>query len=194
MDKIHINLLPKELELSSQDQKKRKLIFRSSIGILSLIVVASGLVLGYRISQEVNLKSEVQKVETIKAEIPKYKDQEVTALELKNRADSVLKLENIPQDVPLSYILINSLTPPSVRLLSYTVDKTGSIKVNGETFLTSELQKFFDNLTNQKMHQGKIEGVTVESLGLNAGSAIKFDLDIKLSGVSDGKVKSKTQK
>lgn len=183
MDRININLLPPELKEYKKREKKRGLIIRLSIGLLVIMVVITASLLVSVVLQNRKIVAGKQKLETTRVKVNAFKQKEALAVVLKTQIDDINSL--ITKEFPQSeaFNLINSLTPPRIRVYSFSINKSNKIILQGETTDTLALETFFNNLVDPKFNEGKISKVVVDSLNRDKDAKMRFDLTITSSTV-----------
>lgn len=186
MNKLEINLLPPELNISKKESLRKKLVFRTSLGFLLLTILATIILLSLVITKNFQLNDEVASIETIKSNINSHKEQESLASVLRERVNSINALLKKESPEVEAYNLITTLMPPNVSLINLSLDKNRKMLLTGETSNFVLLDSFFSNLTDPKVHLGRIVSTSVNSLSVSQGSRVKFDLTINLAS-TDGK-------
>lgn len=180
MDKLKINLIPPEIKEKAKKETKRTLFIRISIGLLGLLVLATSGILAVIVFQNVTLQSLNESIEQEKGKIGKLKDKEAVVFFLKNRIDSINKFNASRYAQSDIFELITSLYPLGVDIISLQIDRTNKVQLQGETVSTSSLDEFFNNLTDSKVNEGKIDSVSVEGLSRNQEGKLRFSLIINI--------------
>ncbi len=185
MDRISINLLPPQLKENKQFESKKKLIYRISIAfLLVLILLTAGLIV-MTVIQKSQLQKEVAKTASLTGKIDSLRENEAAVMILKNRLNTITQISGKQYSQTDSFILVTSLLPPNVNMQSFTVDQRNSVSLQGNAETASDLQKFFDNLSDPTVNEGKITKTTISSLNRGPSSRMVFDLEIStnFSGV-----------
>lgn len=180
MDKIKINLLPPEIKEKEKKDVRQSLINKISIALLGVLILFTSGILAVVIYQGSTINLLNADIEKEKSRIQSQKDKETIVFLLKNRIDTINQFTNKRYKQGEIYDLITGLFPQDVALRTILVDKTTKVAVLGNTESPLALQTLFDNLTDPKTNEGKIETVTVENLSNNQSGKINFDLSINL--------------
>lgn len=178
MEKISINLLPIELRAESKKNTKQSLAIRVSVGILVLVIICSLGVLIWTFYLKSSLQESSDRLAKVTQVIQDQKDKEGLAVILKSRLDIITKLTQKESSQTESFNLITSLLPSDIKMLTFTVDKTGVIRLTAFTTSLPSMQTFFNNLTDPKKNEGKIISTRVESLNKNLDGNYNFELSI----------------
>lgn len=178
MEKISINLLPIELRAESKKNTKQSLAIRVSVGILVLVIICSLGVLIWTFYLKSSLQESSDRLAKVTQVIQDQKDKEGLAVILKSRLDIITKLTQKESSQTESFNLITSLLPSDIKMLTFTVDKAGVIRLTAFTTSLPSMQTFFNNLTDPKKNEGKIISTRVESLNKNLDGNYNFELSI----------------
>lgn len=180
MNKLSINLLPPELNISRQESVRKKLIFRSSVGFLvvtiAAVIILLTLVLGSNLQRQ-NLEAEF---ENLKAKVASLKDNEFILSVLKGRIGSISSVLQKPSTEIEAYNLITLLMPQGIALQNFSIEKSKKVTLSAETSNPATLDNFFNKLTDPKSHDGRIQSVKLSNLNVGGGR-IKFDLSLVLA-------------
>ncbi|EKD90604.1 MAG: hypothetical protein ACD_30C00112G0045 [uncultured bacterium] len=187
MNKLEINLLPPELNISKKESLRKKLVFRTSFGFLVLTILATIVLFALVITKNFQLNNKTSSIETLVNSINSHKEQESLASVLRARVNSINALLKKESPEVEAYNLITILMPPNVNLINLSLDKNRKMLLTGETSNFALLDSFFTNLTDPKIHLGRINGTSINSLSVTQGSRVKFDLTINLAS-SNGKI------
>lgn len=181
MDKIKINLLPPEIKEKAKKEAKQSLINKTSIALLGVLILITSSILAIVIFQGTSVNLLSSDIEKEKSRIQGKKDAEAVIRLLKNRIDTINQFATKRYKQREIFDLITSSPPQGVVLNTVHVDKSTKIVIAGQTGTTALLQKFFNNLTDPKVNEGKIASVTVESLNRNQLGKINFELSVHLA-------------
>lgn len=177
--KINLNLLPDEIKTFEKAKNRRNLAIRVSISILVLMVILSSAIFALVLIDSFRIKDESRKAELLKNQLETLKDQESLAAILRNRLDSINTLMQTPSPQDQSFNLITKLIPEDVHLRSVLIDKNNRTNVAVDAFSVSSLDNLFNNLTDPKIHDGKIAKTTVENFNKNQANVYRVDLNIE---------------
>jgi|SRR3989344_5927690 len=180
MDKIKINLLPPEIREFAKKRNQKALLVKVSILMLILLVIGTSLLLSVVVFQRGTISDLDGSIKQLEVKITTLKQKEVILSVLKNRFTNISKLENTPAKQAETFNLITAIVPQGVDIISLTLDKPESLLLSAETTDMNLLQELFNNLTDPKVHEGKIIAATIESINKRANNKVHFDLTIKL--------------
>lgn len=180
MEKISINLLPPEIEVSAQQKSNKDILVTVSISLLVLSIVVSAIMLGFELYQKSNLSKTEQNLKELKNQVALLDEEEKLNFVLKNRLQGISTI--YPRDIfqSKSYNFLTSLIPQDLRFLVYSVNRTGKASVSGDTISNPALGTFFDRLTDPASNEGRINTTNIDSLSLVQNGRIRFDLTIVL--------------
>lgn len=187
MDRISINLLPVGLKESKQLLKKKKLINLISISVLGILVVITGVLVVLSVIQNRQVSSETAELSSFESTISSLKEREAAAVILKKRLGAVSTI--IKQKYPQtdSFLLVTSLLPEQVSMQVFTTDQANMVSLQGNSPDAASLQKFFDNLTDPKINEGKITQTEINNL--NRGTSPQLGFDLKITTKTGGSAK-----
>lgn len=180
MDKLRINLIPPEIKERAKRDLKRAMISRISVGLLGILILLTSVILAIVIFQGARLSALNSEIQQHKSKIESLKDKEAVMHLLKNRIDTINQFTQNKYKQGEVFDLMTSLFPSGINLSSMRIDKGSKVTVTGDTVSTASLQNLFDNFTDPKINEGKVTGVTVESLNKNPKGDIRFDLGVTL--------------
>jgi Tfp pilus assembly protein PilN len=165
-----INLIPQQ---EKEEQVQVKLVKTSTIFAIILLVIIGG-VAGYFFLRTTNLKSELKseqdRVESLRSEIKGLSSIEIVARNL----DTIQKtLEGIFSNKLYYSMLLEELkrrVPDSISVESFTLNSGSTINVSGGADNYLSIAKFINDLTNEKF--GGVENITglFTSVALNSVS------------------------
>lgn len=179
MDKITINLLPKEIVTQELDKAKKNLLTKIAVILLVVLIVATSAILAARIFQKQNLDSLNNQLAGLKSKISALKDQEELTFYLKQRLTTINRLKSDQdQKATQSYNLITALTPATAKISRLSLDKNNNIILTVEIPDVYVMQVFFENLISPKINQGKISKVRADSLSKTPSDTYRADLTI----------------
>lgn len=181
MPKVSINLLPVELRDETKKQEKRKALTKISIFALVLMVLITSGVLSYRFYQSLENSKIKSQIEQAHDEIGSLRRQEELLFVLKTRLNKITTLAASETMQTLGFNLITTLTPPGVKVASFSVDRKANISLSGETDTVFSLNQFFESLLDPKKNEGRIDSVRVESLSQAQNGRIRFDVILTLN-------------
>lgn len=178
MDRISINLLPPQLKENKLFERKKKLINRLCVGFLSLLVVTSTVLIIFSVMQNNDLNSENEKLALVENNLNSLNEKEATVIILKKRLADITKIQNKKYPQTESFILISSLLPEETSMQSFSVDVGNKITLNGIAENAAAMQKFFDNLTDPAVNEGKIVKTNITNLNRGFSPRLIFELEI----------------
>jgi Tfp pilus assembly protein PilN len=165
MDRISINLLPLDLKENKKNLKQKRLINTISIGILTSLVIVSGVLVVLSILQNNQLNSEKNQLTNLENTVSSLKEKEAAVIILKKRISDISQIRNQKYPQADSFKLTTSLLPENVSIQGLSTD-------------AASLQKFFDNLTDPKINEGKITKTVITNLNRGSSPQLGFDLEI----------------
>ena len=143
MSKVSINLLPVELRDETKKLEKRKVLTKISILVLVVMVLVTSGILSYRFYQSFENSKIKSQIEQAQDEVSSLRRQEELLFVLKSRISKITSLASSETLQTLGFNLITTLTPPEVRLASFSVDRKAKISLSGETDTVFFLNQFF---------------------------------------------------
>ncbi len=177
---ISVNLLPAEVRVLEKNLKKRSKLFRISAGVVLFMIILTAGIFIFRIIQGQLLTRTNQDLQSAQSQVASLKKQEGLAVYLKLRLSSIEGLKGQPSAQSQAYNLVAALIPSNMNILLLSVDKVKSVELSTQSPDSATLGKFFDNLVNPQVNQGKISKVQVDDLNKNGSSGYKVDLTITL--------------
>ncbi len=174
MTKLSINLLPPEFALSKKKQHRQLIIANSSIMALVFVIIVTGTTIALRLSQKTDIQKSEQDLNNIQQQISRFSEQETLVRIFKTRIDKIVNIQKSYTDKPLTFSLDPQALPPAVSIIASNTDKSGLVRIDGETFDPRALDTFFDNLFKLHQDQNQIGKVKVESLTKSKSGAIRF--------------------
>lgn len=181
MDKLKINLIPPEIKERAKKQQKKARVIKVSVGILVVLIVITIALIGGVVLQNGKLQSLNNELEQQRTQISQLKDNEATIFFLKNRIDTINQYDRNKYPQGEVFELMRKLIPPGINMTYLQVNKTETVSFQGDTVSSAALELFFNNLMNPAKNEGRIAGVSVDSLSKTQAGSIVFDLKIKLS-------------
>jgi Tfp pilus assembly protein PilN len=178
MDRISINLLPLDLKENKKNLKQKRLINTISIGILTSLVIVSGVLVVLSILQNNQLNSEKNQLTNLENTVSSLKEKEAAVIILKKRISDISQIRNQKYPQADSFKLTTSLLPENVSIQSFNSEKANMVTVQGLSNDAASLQKFFDNLTDPKINEGKITKTVITNLNRGSSPQLGFDLEI----------------
>lgn len=178
MDRISINLLPLDLKENKKNVKQKRLINTISVGILASLVVVTGVLVVLSVIQNRQLTSEKNELTSLENTISSLKEKEAAVFILKKRIADVSQIKNQKFPQADSFKLTTSLLPENVLIQSFNSERANLVTVQGLSNDAASLQKFFDNLTDPKVNEGKIIKTVITNLNRGSTPQLGFDLEI----------------
>lgn len=177
--KISINLLPPEIITAELKKAKFYKIQFIGITIILTLIFLTSLTSALQILQSRNLSIVQAKLNQSEQRVLELKGTQASLVLLKDRLNVINKYLGVPSQQSAIYRLVDKLTPTSVSISSFTIDKTG-----GVTFLAlvpdrETLNILLSNLTNKDNNEDKISQVSVESLNRGRDGLYRINLKIK---------------
>lgn len=177
---ITINLLPIELKTNQKDIARKSLITKLSVLVLVLSIISAIAVLVAGFTFKVNVQNKNKQNEQLRNQIAGLGKEEGLVTTLKSRLDIINSISQKDSPQIQAFNLITILIPPGVDLDNFVVDKSGSIKISVKTDNVANLSTLFNNITNPKVHEGRIQSAKVSSLTLNSNQSITAEIELKL--------------
>ena len=180
MDKLKINLIPPEVKAKAKKDAKRALGVRISVGLLGVLILITSGILAVIIYQSVTVQALNSEIENQKTAIVKLRNKEAIAFFLKNRIDTINQFALTQNQQSDMFVLINSLFPAGIDLLSLQIDKSDKVQLQAETLSTLSLENLLNSLTDPDENEGRIASVSVDSLNRNQAGLIRFSLTLNI--------------
>lgn len=178
MQKIVINLLPKDYLTSQQEQAKfRKIQVMGWTVIVVLVLVSVGTVV-YRVGQEQQLKASQQTLQQARDKVTSLKNREASLTVLKNRLDDITKLLSTSRQRQV-YDLLGKLILPVYKVENLTIDDKGNVQLSATIPNSSSLDLLLLTMVSPDKNQDKIAQVSVDGLSRIADGSYKLNLTLK---------------
>lgn len=178
MDRISINLLPIDLKDNKKNLKKKRLLNTLSISLLGVLIIITGILVVLSLIQNKQLNSEKEALSSMGNTITSLKQKEAAVVILKKRLANVSEIMNEKYPQTDSFLLVTSLIPEDVYMQTFSTNQKNSVALQGTSNDASSLQKFFDNLTDPKINEGKIIKTVISNLNRGSTPKLGFDLEI----------------
>lgn len=178
MNKISINLLPKEVLLQRAHSSKFALVNKISIGMLVTVILITTGVMLIKISQNREIEQINNEVKLAEDNVIAQKSKEETLLALKNRLSSIQTLLGSDEKVKAMFNLIVFLIPPEIDLHDATVDKNGTIIASFNSKSLSAIDALFSSLSNKETNLNLVSSVDLDGISMGKGSTYRFALKI----------------
>ncbi|MBI4038193.1 hypothetical protein HY387_00870 [Candidatus Daviesbacteria bacterium] len=175
MEKISINLLPREDAERQKQLAKFHLVQFLSTSALLVLVFLSSATAGLRIFQSQNITKANIQAQAAEEKIGQLKDKEVSLVYLKNRLISIAKVSSPPSKQASVYSLINKTIPPSIVVTALTVDKSANILISLIASNSASLSNLVTNLTSDQVFE-KVAKIDIESLSRGKDGIFRANL------------------
>ncbi len=185
MQNISINLLPKELRVSREQEVRKSKFNKLSVGFLILTIILTVGVLLLKTTQVFNTRSINREIKDTQQKIGNYKTEEGLLYMLQDRLDTIQSTNSKASGPVLAFNLTEKLLVPGITINSFNVDKSNNIQLTGQADSLDSLQKFFNNLVDSSQNEGRIMNVKINSLGRGLSSNVIFDLTLFQNTPSD---------
>lgn len=179
MEKIIINLLPKEFTLAQVEQSKFKKIQIIGWSIIALLLLVSAATFGYRVLQLQELVKTDSQLEVAVSDVKKLQKKEVAINILKSRVDSISGLTNTPSKQRAAFDLLGRLVPPQVTINILTIDRNGNVTVALTLPNSDTVDSLMSNLVSKEKNEGKVSQVTVDGLSRIVDGGYRTNLTIQ---------------
>lgn len=180
MDKISINLLPPELEQVAKTKAKQTRLSMISIVVLLVIIGITATALSLSLLEK-KIESDAQNdLASAQQRVDSLRSGQNVLYQLKTRIgliDTLTKDETAPVK---AFLLVASLTPPSVTLDTFSVDKKNNISLGAEGTDSAGFETFLENLSTSKLNQNKIAHTSLDSLSLKGDLNYRGEMTINL--------------
>lgn len=164
MEKISINLLPREF--IAEEIKKGKFYKVQGIGIsiILFMVFLSILTLSLRILQSSSLKLTQLQAKEAEAKVSSLSSKQVSLVLLKNRIDAIGKYLGTSSKQAEIYNIVNSLFPANLNVSAVSVEANGTVLVSALAPDSDVLDRLFTDLLDKEKNEGKISRVSIDAL------------------------------
>lgn len=189
MDKLTINLLPANLQVSREEQVRQSWIAGLSIIVLLVTILVTGAVLAVNLMQKLNQQQANADLEEAEAQVSSYKEKEGLIAELKSRLGFINQEARIESVQVQAFNLISGLIPQNVVLTNFSMNKANQVIIGGEAMGLAALDSLFENLSDPRKHDGRVSVTQVENLNKSQDNLIRFNLTINLLGATLNKDK-----
>lgn len=179
MNKVSINLLPREILLERAHSSKFTLINNISIAVLVLVILLTSAVLLLKISQNKGVENINSQVKTAEGNVIALRSKEETLFALKNRLNSIQALiGGRDENVTGIFNSIITLIPPDVDLYEVTVDKNGTMTASFVSRSLPAIESLFRNLSDKEKNSNLVTKVDLDGISLGRDSTYRFALKI----------------
>ena len=179
MAHISINLLPIEF---TQEEVKRAKFYKVQavcVAIILMMVFLASLTVALRILQSHNISQIKTQFTQAEQKVSNLKNRETSLVILKNRLTVINQYLGTPSKQVAVYNLIDKLLPPAVSINSFLVDKSGDVSLVGVVPDSLTIDSLIDSLTNKEKNEGKVSGVSIESLNRGRDGIYRISLKVK---------------
>lgn len=180
MDKISINLLPRDFLVEETKRSKFYKVQTICISIILFMIFLSILTISLIILQNGYLKNAQLQVGDAQAKVSSLSDKQAELVILKNRLSSINQYLGTPSKQAEMYNIVNSLIPPTVAVSSVSVGSDGTVTISAVTSDSSALDQLFTDLLNKDKNEGKITTVSIDAL--NRGRDGVYRVSFKVEG------------
>jgi Tfp pilus assembly protein PilN len=180
MDRISINLLPIDLKENKKLLYKKKLVNLISAGILTILVMATGILVILSVVQNRQMNEAETELSQLNNTLASLKEKEAAVIILKKRLTSISQVIRHKYPQTDSFLLVTSLLPENVTLQNFVSEQTNSVTLQGTAVNAASLQQFFDNLTDPKINEGKITKTVITNLNRGNSPQLNFDLEVSV--------------
>jgi len=178
MNKISINLLPREVLLERIQSTKLSLVNKLSIGVLVIVIFLTVGVLILRVNQNNKNKEVMEQKKVAENKVSSLSSRESAIYALKNRLDTISEKLGTDEKVKTMFNLIVYLTPPDVTLTDVAVDKNGSITAAFTSASLAGIDKLFSSLSSKDTNLDLISKLDLSGVSLGKDSTYRFSLRI----------------
>lgn len=186
MNKLSINLIPKEVVEKEKQSSSRSFKIKIFVSILSVFVLISLSLIGLRLWQSQESNRVQDDLNKSVAKVSSYKEKEGLAFFLNQRLTDIKKIKSIESQESAAYNLVASLATGEIQIISINSTQKGSVNLSAESLSTQSIQNFLDRLIDPTKNQGGISKVIISSLSKTASNTFRFDLAVVL-GSADAK-------
>lgn len=178
-EKSKINLLPIQFTEIQKEQKKFSRIQYISIGLILTLVFLSSVTLALRILQNQNVSAGQASLKLVSDQVADFKSTESSLVVLKLRLAAIDALSADPSKQRAIFNVVERLTPQSITISAMTLDKSGNISLSATTLSYEDIQLMIANLISKEKNEGKIAGVTLESLTRGRDGIFRVGMKVK---------------
>lgn len=176
MEKITINLLPSEVFVRQKEKLQFNLIQKISIAILLTLMFLTSLAVTFRILQKQNVSSVQAQTDNLAALVAQGRDKEATLLLLKNKLDTIVKIQADPSKSYEIYSLVANNLPSSVTVTSLSVDKA-NVEMSITAPSAESLEELVSVLTEGEIAEN-FSKIEMESLSRAKDGSLRTNLQI----------------
>ncbi len=181
MAKISINLLP--VEFITTEAKKANFYKVQAIGIVVILtmVFLASLMIALRILQSHNIDRAKVLLDESEQKVSNLKRKEVSLTVLKNRLTIIDKYLGVSSKQVSIYKLIDKLIPPAITVTSFSIEPSGGVALTGIAQDSTSLDNLINSLTSKDINEGKIAGVSVDSLNRGRDGIYRLSLKVQVN-------------
>ena len=129
MEKITINLLPREVKEAQRVQSKFYKVQEISIIVILTMIFLASVTFALGVLQSESIRDANFNLSASENKLSEFKSKEGALLILKNRASFVSQLTTAPSKQRTAYSLVSNLLPESVLVGSLEADRTGNLNL-----------------------------------------------------------------
>lgn len=172
MEKISINLLPKEFTQEEVRKTKFYKIQAIGVGIILVMIFLSSLTVALRILQSQNIQSVQAQVSQSEQKVSDLKDRQAQLIILKDRLVTIHQYLGGSSQQAASFRAIDGLLPSTLSITSLAVTKTGEVLIVGVISDAISLDNFVTDLTT-------VGPLSIENLTRGRDTLYRISLKIK---------------
>lgn len=177
--RIAINLLPPEIR--AQEIKKAKFYKIQFIGVTVILVMVflSSLTVVLRILQSRIIAAVQAKLNQAEQRITDLKETEASLFLLKNRLTVINQYLGVTSKQSSMYQLVDKLTPPSVVIISVTIDKKSDTVILAGVPDPLSLDTLIENLLSKERNEDRVKNIALESLNRGKDGFYRVSFTVK---------------
>ena len=179
MEKITINLLPKEYVIGQHEQEKFNKIQLFGIFTILMLIFLSSATIALRVIQSKDVAGVEEKVGQVEAKVKTYQNAQDVLSVLKNRTAAINSILLAPSKQTSLYRLIQNLTPPAVDVSSISVDSSGGISLSFTAYNLDDFDGMITNLSDFKKNEGRLGELSMDSFTRNPDGVFRVGVRIK---------------
>lgn len=178
MDKISINLLPKEVLLQRKQSSKFATINTISVAILIILVFLSSATLAMRISQNFQLNEVKNNLTLAEQDVAVFQTKEAQLAFLKKRLEVINNLTNGDVKVKAIFNLILAIIPKDINVSEINVDKSGKMVIMISTTSLSSIETLISDLSSQEKNANLVKEINLDTLSKDKDGVYRLSLNI----------------
>lgn len=178
--KLSINLLPSDVILLEKNQARQTTLNQLSIAVIACIVFFTGIIFILKLSQQQQLSGANQELTSAQDQATSLKNEAGIIQTLKKRLETIASFDGLESKGLTWIAIVNGIKPVTIKTNHLAINREGKLAYSGESTGSADLKVFFDNLTDPKLTEDRVNSINIETLSRSSNDQYKFDLNMDL--------------